>query len=115
MKVIAIIEDPDGLRNILQHLVKIGRSHLGSTSIASTETFLRCAFRARCVCFLAQTVRKPLVFLLQTLRLSPAPSYREAKSLPNVIVAVFREISPLIARFAVALRDRFSYHPAIGL
>ena len=29
MKVIAVIEDPDELRNILRHLVKIGRSPPG--------------------------------------------------------------------------------------
>jgi len=34
--------------------------------------------------------------------------HREAKGLPNAIGAVSREISTLIARFAVALRDRFS-------
>ena len=43
-----------------------------------------CILRETCVCFFAQTMPKP-------------------------IVAVFRESSPLMGRFAVALRDRFFY------
>jgi hypothetical protein len=41
--------------------------------------------------------------------IGPAAAYREVMSLQNAIVAVFREFSPLIGRFPVALRDQFPY------
>lgn len=50
----------------------------------------------------AQTISNPLFLLLWTRRLPPETAYRPVTSQQNAIVAVFREILPLIGRFALA-------------
>jgi hypothetical protein len=95
MKVIAVIEDPDELKRILRHLVKIGRSppgfdpHRDSIPTGSIDSLLRHPPRETCVCFPAQTFPHHPGFVLSA-RLSTEVAAADAVSNPRTAIVAVR-------------------------
>jgi hypothetical protein len=109
MKLIAVIEDPDELRRILRHKIKLGRSPRDSTLIGLTDSFLGLIPRETCVRFPVQTRAKQLRFALSVHLPTQIAAAGDVMRPRNAVGAGLSRNSTFHYRFAVTLADNFSY------